>query len=191
MRTSVATLLVIFLFSVDQSERRTAASAVERQTKASATTDLPENILVDERLTDIVNEMLPASRTFRAQCRHLGTVRHLRVRISLEGDRGPVRGRRAVCQMTRYEFGRIEADVRLFTVEDAQGLIAHELEHVREFADGISYGVMSVRQPMEVWVSSPGRFETIRAIEAGLQVASETKRHRARQSSTTFAKRAQ
>jgi hypothetical protein len=193
MRTLVVTLLVAILFSSDRRERSAVAAAGERQdAETTGVPDLPHNIVFDERLKSVVTEMLGGSPTFRDQCRELGAVRRLRVRVTLDLDRqlNARRECRARCAIKRYEFGMIDADIRVLTIAQVQGLIAHELEHVREFVDGISYAVMAVRQPALAWVSAAGRFETARAIAAGEQVAREMARHRAAESRIIVARRA-
>ncbi len=52
-------------------------------------------------------------------------------------------------------------------------LIAHELEHVAEFAEHVSYRVLALRQPDRVWAGEDGRFESARAIQAGQRVERE------------------
>jgi hypothetical protein len=79
----------------------------------------------------------------------------------------------ARCDLTRYEFGAIAAFVRVWSRKDAIELIAHELEHVIEFTEGIDYRALAVVQPKAVWVSNGGLFETTRAVRAGLEVKRE------------------
>lgn len=139
---------------------------------------VPLNIQVDAGLADIVERMLQASSTFRNQCRRLGRLPHVRVRLILDLA-GPGDGQsrcRAQCMMTRYEFGRIDAAVSLWSVENGPELIAHELEHVLEYAEGTNYRMLSLRPATGVWVTRNGHFESARAIDMGDRVAQEMAR---------------
>ena len=154
---------------------------------------LPANIVVDEPLKSLVVEMLQGSRTFRRQCEQLAAVRVLRVRISPDLEsRWSGRGEfNARCVIKRYEHGRVHADVRLLTLANAQTLIAHELEHVREYVEGMNFLATSVQYPKRVWMTAQGHYETTRAIHTGEQVGSEMARHRSRHATATLARRAQ
>lgn len=112
------------------------------------------------------------SGTFRSQSRLLGTMPHVRVRIRLEDHPGRVPAARAQCDLARHEFGGITAVVHLRSRQDAIELIAHELEHIIEFAEGTSYRTQALLQPGSVW-EAHGAFETTRAMDAGLRVKRE------------------
>jgi len=189
MRTCFA-LLLVGLFAVDDRESWTTVSAAAHV--QGDRPDLPANITLHDTLKDVVLDMLQGSNTFRQQCRRLGMIRELVVRISLEPETRW--GGRAQCNATglikRYRYGRIEADVRLLTLTNVPSLIAHELEHIREYVEGMNFLATSVQYPRRVWMTPQGHYETARAIEAGDQVASEMARHRSRQSTTTLARRA-
>ena len=192
MRTCLALLLVGLVLSFDANERWTTVSAADHSDPStSIAAHVPDNIIVDEPLTDVVAEMLRGSHTFRNQCRRLGMTRLLRVRVSTDLKTrwsGPLECN-ATGTIRRYQYGRVDADVRLFTLVNAQGLIAHELEHVREYVEGINYLATSIQHPGRVWITLRGHYETARAIDAGEQVASEMSQHR-RQATTTLAGRA-
>lgn len=182
MRTCFA-LLIVGLFALDEHQPWSTVSAADHP-------ELPANIIVDEPLTDLAFEMLRGSQTFRHQCQRLGMIRVLSVRVSLDLQRQW--GRReynARCRLMRYQYGRIEADVRLITLADAQSLIAHELEHVREYVEGMNFLATSVQYPRRVWITPQGHYETTRAIQAGDQVASEVSRHRSQLAAATLAQR--
>jgi hypothetical protein len=140
---------------------------------------VPRNILVDPGLTNIVAGMLEASPTFRDQCRRLDRLPRVRVRLLLDVAGGSERsGCRAQCVLSRYEFGHIDAAVHLWSVENAPELIAHELEHVLEYAEGTNYRMLSVRRASGVWVTGHGHFESARAIDVQERVAREVARNR-------------
>jgi hypothetical protein len=190
MRTCLAFFIAGLMLSFDANEQWTTVSAADPS--ASLRADLPANIIIDTTLTDVAVEMLRDSQTFRSQCQRLGMVRLLQVRVSLDSE--PRTHSREECRamtiIRRYQFGRIEADVRLRTAIDSSMLIAHELEHIREYVEGMNYSVASVQDPTRVWISAQGHYETSRAIETGERVASEMSRARARQSAATLARRA-
>ena len=134
---------------------------------------LPPNISASPELCDVVAVMLRESATFRTQSRRLGTMPHVRVQISLEEPRGRRPAARAQTDLARYDFGGITAFVHLRSRRDAIELIAHELEHVIEFAEGLNYRILAVLQPGSVW-EAQGGFETSRAMDAGRRVQRES-----------------
>ncbi len=98
---------------------------------------------------------------------------HVRVRISLEEPPGRVPASRAQADLRRYRFGAITAFVHVRSRRDAIELIAHELEHVIEFAEGTNYRTLARLQPGSVW-EVRGGFETTRAVDAGRRVQRES-----------------
>lgn len=134
---------------------------------------LPPNITVAPELQDVVADMLRQSGTFRSQVRLLGNMRNVLVRIRLESYPGPVRAIRAQSDLARHEFGGITAFVHVWSRADAIELIAHELEHILEFAAGTNYRMLAVLEPGSAWELRNGSFETARAVDAGLRVKSE------------------
>lgn len=136
---------------------------------------MPPNIIVDPRLDDVVAGMLRQSPTFRDQSAYLGRMALLRVRVIVRGSLLPwAQSRpRADSVLRRYQFGRIDAVVRLTSDRNAPELIAHELEHVREFVDGVNFRVLAARAQSGVWDSLSGHYETARAVAIGRRVASE------------------
>jgi hypothetical protein len=140
---------------------------------------LPVNIRVDSALTGIVTDMLRRSPIFREQCARLQAVPHLRVTLTVD-MRGIVyrTNSRADCEMKRYEYGFIDATVRLRSIAQAAELVAHELEHVLEYIDGVDHRAAGGGDPRAVGVRAHGRFETARAIDAGRRVAAELSKSR-------------
>ena len=148
-------------------------------TGADVVVTLPPNIVVTPALQAIVDELLSSSQTFRDQCRRINQRRHVVVRVGIE-DNAADRSERAQSTLSRYEFGHLQATIRLWSTDNAAELIGHEVEHVLEFAARTNYRAMAYHQPREVWVVNGGHFETRRAIEAGQRVASEVTRARTR-----------
>jgi hypothetical protein len=136
---------------------------------------LPPTITVAPGLLPIVEDALRASSTLREQCDQIG--RNLRVRVSVELDAAdfPAPGvlARAHTNIRRYQFGLIIAAVHLWSTRDAAELLAHELEHVREFAEGVDYAAQAARDPHGVWRTAYNTFESVRALRAGRAVANE------------------
>jgi hypothetical protein len=151
-------------------------------------TRLPPNITVPARLAAIVADALHDSPKFREQCAAIGRLRRVRVRVDLDAaDQLPGSFEsRAHTHFQRFQYGAINAAVRLRSIRNAAELLAHELEHVREFAEGIDYRVQAVRAPHAVWRIGPDTFETVRAILAGYAVADEIA---GRRTASTVAKR--
>jgi hypothetical protein len=162
--------------------RCTAAALVSvlfAATDARSAPDFPANLLLQPALSELVMHMHRNSPTFRDQCRLIRGNRLIRVRVETLDNRSlDPSVARADCQMRRYEFGRIEAVVRVPSSPDAPKLIAHELEHVLEFTERLNYRALAILQPAHVWKVGPHQFETRRAIEAGERVAREITRGR-------------
>jgi hypothetical protein len=149
---------------------------------AFADTPLPPNIAVSADLTRIVSEALRASPTLRQQSERIGRMRRVRVQIELHPPEEPsplVMGR-AYTNIRRYQFGLIIAAVRLISTHSAAALLAHELEHVSEYADGIDYWAASVRTPHAVWKTGRNTFETARAVFVERAVEREVRLSQAR-----------
>ena len=136
---------------------------------------LPINIRLSPRLAAIVADALRASPTLREQCERIGRIKRLRVHIDLDAQDEPSGAlmSRAHTNIKRYQFGAITAAIHLWSTRDVVELLAHELEHVSEFAEGINYKAESVRSPDTVWATGPGTFETARAVFTGRLVAAE------------------
>ena len=136
---------------------------------------LPPNISLTSHLTAIILDALRASPTLREQCARIGRLPRVRVRIELDVDERPhnLLFIRAQTQIRRYQYGAIVAVVHLWSTRDAAELIAHELEHVREFAEGIDYRAAAARLPRTVWMTGPNTFESTRAVQLGKTVADE------------------
>ena len=150
------------------------ASAAHRDQSASF--EMPANIVLDAALVDIVTEMLERSPAFRQQWRSLGRMPRVRVRIRLTDVLPGERTVRAQCVLSRYEYGGIAAMIEVRSRLNAPELIAHELEHVAEFAEGINYRALAIQNRGVAWLTGGGHFETRRAIEAGERVADEMDR---------------
>jgi hypothetical protein len=69
------------------------------------------HVIVDDSLASVVVEMLRGSHTFQRQCQRLGSIRELRVRVSVEPEIRTARSDcNARCVIERYQYGRIEAE---------------------------------------------------------------------------------
>jgi hypothetical protein len=166
MRRGVLRALVVCLVAMAFTVPGSASSG-----DRSGAIGLPANIVVDDALADIVKEMLDVSPAFRRQCRDLGSMPRVRTLIMLADEPQPESTVRAQCVLTRYQYGTILAHVKVWSLASAPELIAHELEHVAEFAEGTNYRVLALHHPAAVWTTRSGHFETRRAIEAGELVA--------------------
>jgi hypothetical protein len=136
---------------------------------------LPINIKLSPRLAAIVADALRESPTLREQCERIGRIRRVRVYIDLDAPDEPTAPllSRAHTNIKRYQFGAITAAIHLWSTRDVVELLAHELEHVSEYAEGINYHAESARSPDTVWATGPDTFETARAVLVGKLVAAE------------------
>ena len=130
-------------------------------------------IRVSPVLQPCVDMMLQRSPTFRSLYRAIDRRTDLRVAIALE-DRpaSDHAGRRAETTIRRSGPLR-EANVVLFDVDHPVELIAHELEHVREQAEGVNLSLLATSHWPGVFRLLDGAFETRRAQETGLEVAGQ------------------
>ena len=176
IRRPLVLVIAILLFGAHDPFERTRVAAAEPDDEPVPMRDGPSNIRVDARLVDVVRGMLRVSRTFRDQMQRLGRAPHLEVHVTLNTDSRavPLTSGRAQTVISRYQYGRINAEVRLWSWVEVEELIAHELEHVREYVEGARYAVLASKRDGHVWMVSSGHFETARAIEIGEQVARET-----------------
>ena len=136
---------------------------------------LPPNIIVDRPLDAVVARMLHRSPTFRDQANHLGSLLHLRIRVIVRLSLGP--SGQSLCRadavMRKYQFGRIDALVRVPSIAKAPELVAHEFEHVREYTEGVNFRLLAARVDSGVWHTRSGHYETARAVAIGRRVAEE------------------
>ena len=136
---------------------------------------LPQNITVASQLVAIVLDALRNSPTFRQQCERIDRMPLVRVRVVFDSGERPEGTffARAQTDIRRYQYGLIVATVSLWSTRDAAELVAHELEHVREFAEGMNYQAAAARLPRTVWKTGPNTFESTRAVLVGRTVADE------------------
>ena len=147
-------------------------------TSAGDVAALPPNLIVSAELDGVVAKMLRRSPTFRDQRDRLRASPRVRVQLRLDWDPARRSDRtRAQCDMVRHEFGALVATIRIWSRPDAVELIAHELEHVLEWAEGTDFQTLSVRRPRDVWTVAGGQFETARAISTGTKVKFEVARN--------------
>ncbi len=135
----------------------------------------PPSVVWDEMLTPVLDQMLGASATFRQQWQRIVSKPHLKVhlRLTIPPQYTASATARARCVLSRYEFGGMRAEIELRTIDGLAELLAHELEHVLEWSEGINYALLAEAQPASVWVVGDNRFETHRAMDAGVRVARE------------------
>jgi hypothetical protein len=76
--------------------------------------------------------------------------------------------------MRRTADGLIVAILRMRPTGNTVELIAHELEHVLEFTEGLKFLMESSRGSSRVRLSG-GAYETQRAMDAGRRVAQEVR----------------
>jgi hypothetical protein len=135
----------------------------------------PPSVVWDEMLTPVLEQMLGASATFRQQWYRIVNKPQLKVhlRLSILPQGTAATAARARCVLSRYEFGGMRAEIELRTIDDLAELLAHELEHVLEWTEGINYALLAVAEPASVWMVGNHNFETRRAMDAGARVARE------------------
>lgn len=110
------------------------------------------------------------SPTFREQCRKLAAAG---ATLIVE-PATPRELWRATTEIRKTQDGFTFARARVRPAKNAPELIAHELEHVIEFTDGVRL-LMEAKAGRSGVSLSAGSYETRRAIEAGRRVAQEVR----------------
>jgi hypothetical protein len=130
----------------------------------------PCQLIVHGDLRELAELAWEHSPTFRDQCRKLAAAKATMI---VE----PVTSRetwRATTRIGKTHDGLTHAHARVRPAGNALELIAHELEHVIEFVEGVKF--LREAQVGRSGVSlSGGAYETRRAIEAGRRVALEVR----------------
>ena len=165
-------------FAQTHSVHREAVSGIARvyvaDRRPAAPSDAPAaNLTVSSLFTDIVDDMLRRSPTFRRQCQKLAAAPHVRVLVQ---STARARDRMdAWTTITRDAAGRLNATVSIAQPARAAELVAHELEHVLEQIDGLSLADMARVRDSGVrhCDCAEETYETIRAVRVGQQVATE------------------
>jgi len=154
----------------------TAVGSYDVTLAAPSISTLPINLVVSSVYQPLVALMLRDSPTFRRQCARIAVASNLLVTIASEPPRSEVRPA-ALTHVSRYEGGRIRAEVRVPTTSRAPELIAHELEHVLEQLDGVDLRAKARLKSTGVRSCECGdntaAFETVRAVSTGHRVARE------------------
>lgn len=134
---------------------------------------LAPNIWMQAALRPALMEVWARSPTFREQVRAIGA--HPKVHVAITLDPGLARDLRcrAQCEMRLFDSGLLIAHITLPGTAEAAELAAHELEHVRERLDGVNLRLEAYRHTPGVTKLADGRFESARAVAAGLRVRDE------------------
>ncbi len=149
-------------------------------TLASSSLDqVPPNLVITSLYASVIEQLLRDSPTFRRQCARIAASPQLRVTIVADGPLALQRPA-ALTQVTRYEAGRIRAEVRIPTSPRTAELIAHELEHVLEQLDGVDLRTKSRVKATGVSSCDCGQhlaaYQTTRAVSTGQRVIRELER---------------
>jgi hypothetical protein len=159
---------------------RSSTSAVRTYAPADHRTGAPpvqpSNLVVPPEYRQVIEAMLLKSPTFRRQCQRIANTPRMVVSMTFD-----TRLRRpevlAITRMLRTDAGFLRALVQINQPVRQTELIAHELEHVIEYLDGIDLASKAEQPSSGVHrIVVEGRrilFETSRAIEVGLKVARE------------------
>jgi hypothetical protein len=135
---------------------------------------LPPNIQADGQVRQAIEELLGRSRTLRQQCARIGAASRVHVWITIDPRVSTV-DTRARSTVRRFDSGLLDVEIEL--PPGSAGfveLLAHELEHVTEFIDGIDLGALArSRNRHVIQRRSDGAIESDRAYAAGLAAAAE------------------
>jgi len=136
--------------------------------RTSRSHQLPPNIRTTDDLRPIIEDLLARSPTLREQCARIAMAKKTWVSVTLSMLRFPSLAR-ARSTARRYQTGLLVIDVEIPPASrDFAELLAHELEHVTEFIDGVDFKKAArSRKAGIAQCGSDGSFETERAQKAG------------------------
>jgi hypothetical protein len=142
--------------------------------RTTAWRELPPNIRTTEDLRPLIEDLLARSPTLREQTGRIAIARKTWVSVTLSSGRFPS-FTRARSTARRYHTGLLVVDVEIPSASaDFAELLAHELEHVTEFIEGVDFKRLArTRNAGIVQCGGDGSFETARAQKAGRTVKSE------------------
>jgi hypothetical protein len=128
------------------------------------------NFAVPASHRSLVQMMWEKSSTFRSQCERIAREPMLTVRVhpfphSAIAD--------ASTRLVHSSGTGLVADVYLGEPNRVVELLAHEIEHIIEWLDGVDVREMARRAPNVVRAVVDGVYETTRAVHSGRTVASE------------------
>ena len=142
--------------------------------RATAGHQLPPNIRTTDDLRPLIEDLLARSPTLREQTAKISIARKTWVSVTFTSGRLPSLAR-ARSTARRYHTGLLVVDVEIPPAsQDFAELLAHELEHVTEFIEGVDFKKLArTRHAGIIQCSSDGSFETERAQKAGRTVKFE------------------
>ena len=156
--------------------------AAQDPAKAAGSSAWPCRLIVPPSLNRVVTGGWDHSTSFRAQCQRLAEAQAIVILSAFTLPKSRPANARISISSDGNVLARVEVPLNARTLE----LVAHELEHVLEQVDGVNLPMQAAlsrsltsRSGMAVRLPG-GRFETRRAIEAGLRVAAEFRSARAR-----------
>ena len=136
--------------------------------RASDTLATPPNLNVPSTHRGTIEKMLELSPMFRRQCLRLAGAPHVAVVVRMMHPL--TGGPRARTEIRPAAGSRLVAMVEINPLGNFMELLAHELEHVIEYLDGIDLAAKADVANSGVR-SSAGAFETNRAVRVGTLVA--------------------
>jgi hypothetical protein len=136
--------------------------------------ELPANIRTTLELRDAVATLLARSPTLRAQCEKIAAAPKTYVTVELSV--GPFSAQtRARSTARRFPSGLLMVDVEIPPAsQEFAELLAHELEHVTEFIEGVDFKTLAQSRDSGILqCGAGGSFESVRAQQAGRAAAAE------------------
>lgn len=161
----VSTLGLIILSIVTFATTAIARTAASPARRAS----LPRNVVIDDRLRAQVEDMAALSPTLSRQFAAIdAAAASVEIRV---WPGSPSASRRAEATISRYTSGYIRAQLFVSPNWEFVELLAHELEHVVEQIERVDLAALA--RAGVATQDAFGRFETVRARDAGRAAASE------------------
>ncbi len=179
-RISIALFFALAVFTCPCSSSAESKRTDVDSIPCAVETGLPENLIIgDEFLSSLTREMARRSPTFQRQLAVIGNLTQVRAKVRLVA-RAPSSAFLAHSVIQQNAAGFVVADVqiprRLLFADGYVELVAHELEHVIEQAEGIDLHELATQPDSGVYTLEWGErrpFETVRAQAIGRVVARE------------------
>lgn len=136
--------------------------------------EVPANIRTTAEVRSAVAPLLARSPTLRAQCAKIAAAPRTYVSIALSAGRFSAETR-ARSTARRYLSGLLMVEIEIPSAsQEFAELLAHELEHVTEFIEGVDFKALAEsRAGGVVQCGVSGGFESVRAQQAGRAAAAE------------------